>query len=95
MLCLNSLTRGQCPLGPPLLLKRPKSTFRNGRGKFCSIVPDSNSCHFTFEFPGYLTVPFPVFPESGAEEVPAEKQEEKKEEEKKKEASPTFESRSV
>ena len=39
MLCLNYLTRGQRPLGPPLLLERPKSTFRNDWSKFCSIVP--------------------------------------------------------
>ena len=38
MLGLNSLTRGRCPLGLSLLPKRPKSTFRNGRGTFCSIV---------------------------------------------------------
>ena len=39
MLCLNYLTSGRCPLGPLLLPERPKSTFRNGWGKFCSIVP--------------------------------------------------------
>ena len=39
MLRLNYQTRGQRPLGPPLLPERPKSNFRNGWGKFCSIVP--------------------------------------------------------
>ena len=39
MLCLSSLTRGRCPLGPPLLPERPNSTIRNGWGKFCSIEP--------------------------------------------------------
>ena len=42
MVCLNYLTRGRCTLGPPLLpllLERPKSTFRNVWGKFGSIVP--------------------------------------------------------
>ena len=39
MLCLNFLTRGGCPLGPPLLAERPKSAFGYGWGKFCSIVP--------------------------------------------------------
>ena len=39
MLCLSSLTRGRCPLRPPLLPERPNSTIRNGWGKFCSIEP--------------------------------------------------------
>ena len=39
MLCLNSLTRGLCPLGPLQLPERPISTIRNGWGKFCSISP--------------------------------------------------------
>ena len=43
MLCLNSLTRGHCPFGPPLLPERPISTIRNGWGKFCSIEPTSLS----------------------------------------------------
>ena len=38
MVCPNSLKRGRCPLGPLLLPERPKSTFRNDWGKFCSIV---------------------------------------------------------
>ena len=37
---LNYLTRGRCTLRPQLLPERPqKNTFRNGWGKFCSIVP--------------------------------------------------------
>ena len=40
MLCLNSLTRGRCPLGPPLLPERPISTIKNGWSKFCSIEPN-------------------------------------------------------
>ena len=39
MLCMNYLTRGRCPLRPPLLPDRPRSTFRNDWGKFCSIEP--------------------------------------------------------
>ena len=40
MLCLNTLTRWRCPLGPPLLQERPICTIRNGWGKFCSIEPN-------------------------------------------------------
>ena len=40
MLCLNSLTRGRCPLGPPLLPEWPISTIKNGWSKFCSIEPN-------------------------------------------------------
>ena len=37
-MCLNSLTRGCCPLELPLLLNWLKSVIINGWGKLCSIV---------------------------------------------------------
>ena len=40
MLCLNTLTRWRCPLGPPLLGERPICTIRNGWGKFCLVEPN-------------------------------------------------------
>ena len=44
MLCPNSVTKGCCPLEPPLLLERLKSTIRNSLGKFSSIAPDFQLC---------------------------------------------------
>ena len=43
MLCLNYLTRGSAPLDPRSCRRDQKSTFRNGWGKFCSIVPEGFS----------------------------------------------------
>ena len=43
MLCLNYLTRGSAPLDPRSWRRDQKSTFRNGWGKFCSIVPEGFS----------------------------------------------------